>query len=96
MDCQRAYECTLNIEYALNRREDTSYPFPGSSIKRSRNIVGSLDVLDLQRHAQRRSHHFQCLHLKGRNRVSEVRQHEDPRDAGNGLLQQAKTLSRKL
>jgi hypothetical protein len=68
----------------------------GRRVERGRKIIGSANVMDLQRHTQRRRRLLQSLHLQRRDRVGEVGQHEHTRDSRDGFLQQTQTLGRNL
>ena len=85
----------LSNEYALRRRKEPFGALPGSSVERGRKVIGGPDVADQQFHSQGGGRTFQLLHLRRRNRVYEIREHEHSRDCGHGLLQQGEALGGK-
>ena len=50
-------------EYALGCRDKSIGTLPDAGVERGRKVIDCLDVLDLQRHAQRAGCLIECLHL---------------------------------
>ena len=58
-----AHSGAFSDEYALCRCEKSVNTLPDSSVKRSRKVIGTPDILNLQGYTQRRGRCLQCVHL---------------------------------